>query len=71
MEKLFKFKMVNYNKCERCGEVETYKHLLLEGREAKRVWKVFNGFLTNIKQQVERVKEYVNFIKIGNIGTID
>ena len=28
MEKMLKYKMVNDNKCKRCGEVESYRHLL-------------------------------------------
>jgi asparagine synthetase B (glutamine-hydrolysing) len=44
MEKMFKYRMVDNNKCKRCGEVETYKHLLWECREAKNIWQLFNEF---------------------------
>jgi hypothetical protein len=37
MEKMHKYKMVSNNKCKRCGEVENYKHLLWECRDAKRI----------------------------------
>jgi hypothetical protein len=66
MDKMFKYKMVNSNKCKRCGDVETYKHLLWECREAKNIWELFNEFVTNINQINEKVQDYDNVFKIGN-----
>jgi hypothetical protein len=71
MEKMFKYKMVNNNKCKRCEEVETYKHLIWECREARKIWQIFNEFVTNLKQENERVQSYENVFKIGNIGNIN
>jgi translation initiation factor 2 beta subunit (eIF-2beta)/eIF-5 len=42
MEKMFKYKRVYNNKCKRCGDVETYKHLMWECKEARQIWIVFN-----------------------------
>ena len=70
MEKMFKYKMVSNNKCKRCGEVETYKHLLWECREAKNIWQLFNEFLTNINENNEKVHEYDNLFRIGNKGNV-
>jgi hypothetical protein len=63
MEKMFKYKMVNNNKCIRCAEVETYQHLLWECREVRKIWELFNASLTNHEE--ERVLEYGNVFKIG------
>jgi hypothetical protein len=46
MDKMFRYKMVNNNNCKRCDEVEDFKHLIWECREAKRIWKVFNEFFS-------------------------
>ena len=66
MDKMFKYKMVNSNKCKRCGGVETYKHLLWECKEAKNIWELFNKFVTNINQNNEKVQDYDNVFKVGN-----
>jgi hypothetical protein len=39
-EKMLKYKMVSNNKCKRCEEVETYKHLIWECGEAKKIWQL-------------------------------
>jgi hypothetical protein len=67
MEKMFKYKMVNNNKCKRCGDVETYKHLMWECKEARQIWKVFNEYLTKTTHHEESVLKYENVFKIGNI----
>ncbi len=58
--------MVNNNKCKRCDKVETYKHLIWECREAKKIWQLFNEFATSVNQQCERVLDYENIFTIGN-----
>jgi hypothetical protein len=58
--------MVNEDKCKRCGEVETYKHLLWECREAKNIWQLFNEFVTNANQGSEKVQDYDNIFKIAD-----
>jgi hypothetical protein len=63
--------MVSNNKCKRIGEVETYKHLLWECKEAKNIWKLFNEFETSNSQQENRVQEYDNIFKIGNMENIN
>jgi hypothetical protein len=70
MEKMFKYKMVDSDKCKRCGEVETYKHLLWECREAKKIWHLFNEFLTDLNQSNERIQEYDNVFRVGNTGNV-
>ena len=58
MEKMFKYGMVNSDKCNRCVEVETYKHLLWECGEARKIWMAYNDFTTLTKHPEERVLEY-------------
>ena len=62
---MFKFKMVNNDKCKRCNEVENYKHLIWECREARKIWQLYNEYATSVNQQGE-VIEYDNVYKIGN-----
>ena len=70
MEKMFKYKMVTNNKCKRCGEIETYKHLLWECREAKKIWQSYNDFLTHVNKLEDKIMSYDNIFRIGNIGYI-
>jgi hypothetical protein len=68
MEKMFKYKMVSNDKCKRCGEVETYKHLLWECREAIKIWRAYNGIITN---QDEKIQNYEDIYNIGNTGVFN
>ena len=43
MEKMFKYNMVNSDKCNRCGEVQSYRHLLWECRRARKIWYVIDN----------------------------
>jgi hypothetical protein len=71
MEEMFRYKMVNNNKCKRCGDVETYKHLMWECKEARQIWKVFNEYLTKTNQQEVRVLEYEKLYTIGSMGFVN
>ncbi len=70
MEKMFKYKMVNNNKCKRCGNVETYKHLMWDCREAKKIWEGFNEFTKHENKQDEKVNNYDDIFKIGDTKII-
>jgi hypothetical protein len=58
MEKFFKYKMVNNNKCIRCGDIETHRHLLQECRESRKVWKAYIELLGMIEHPNEVVGKY-------------
>jgi hypothetical protein len=70
MEKMFKYKMVNNNKCKRCENVETYKHLLWECIEAKKIWVAFNEFVTHLSLDQEKIKDYDDIFRIGKMGVL-
>ena len=71
MEKMFKYKMVDNNKCMRCAEVETYKHLLWECGEVQKIWKIFNEFAVYSNHYDDTVLEYKNIFEIGNKANIN
>ena len=50
-ERMLRFRMSRSDECERCGEVETYKHLFWECRESRRVWSSFNEYMGSIGHQ--------------------
>jgi hypothetical protein len=62
--------MAESDKCKRCGELETFKYLLWECREARRIWNVFNEFVTDADCQNEKIDDYDNIYSIGKIGAI-
>ena len=47
-ERMLRFRMSLSDACERCGEVETYKHLFWECVESGRVWRSFNEYMSEI-----------------------
>ena len=54
MEKMFKYKMATSEKCQRCNEKQTFKHLFWECVEAKKVWKCFNEYMEKIGNPQEK-----------------
>ena len=70
MEKMFKYKMVTNNRCKRCQEIETYKHLIWECRETKKIWGIFNEFVTQLDLREERIQNYENIFMIGETEVI-
>ena len=70
MEKMFKYKMVNNDKCSRCSEVESFRNLWCGCRKVRIIWQAYNEYLDNIKQTVSKVcsDEYV-FV-IGDIVVV-
>ena len=64
MEKMLKYKMVNSDKCSRCGEVESYRHLLWDCRETRRVWQAYNAYLVYIRQFYSKVLSYDDVLVI-------
>ena len=71
MEKMFKYKMVTNNKCKRCEEVETYRHLLWECGEVKRIWNAFNDYIYNNLQSNNKVLCYDDIFQIGEDSFIN
>ena len=70
MEKMFKYKMVINNRCRRCQEVETFKHLIWECIETKKIWTIFNELLTHLDLREEKIQDYDNIFMIGEIEVI-
>ena len=62
--------MVNDNKCKRCGEVETYRHLLWECREARKIWKLYDEYMVAINQSTEKVQCYEEVFRVGEVGVM-
>jgi hypothetical protein len=61
---MMKFKMTDSNKCSRCDEIETSKHLLWECREAKQIWEVFNEVIREQTTLTERVQKYEDIFQM-------
>jgi hypothetical protein len=70
MEKMFKYKMVINNRCRRCQEVETFKHLIWECIETKKIWTIFNEYLTHLDIREGKIQVYDNIFMIGEIEVI-
>ena len=70
MEKMFKYKMVTSEKCQRCNEKEAFKHLLWDCVEAKKVWRCFNEDMEKINNPQEKIENYEDIYITRNISSI-
>ncbi len=58
--------MIDTDKCRRCGEVETTKHLLWECPHVRNIWSIFNNLMVGLKKQVDTVSSYDEIYNIGS-----
>ena len=50
---MFKFKMVDNDKCDICGEIESIRHVIWECNRAERVWMMVRSLLTYMNVQID------------------
>jgi hypothetical protein len=67
-ERMFKYKMIDNDRCTRCGQIETVKHLLYECEHSKRIWNLYNEILILNKQETEQVLKYNSIFQIGRMA---
>jgi exonuclease III len=53
-----RYKMTTSDKCPRCEETETTKHLLWECNHVKNIWRLYNIFLNQLNLESEKVLIY-------------
>jgi hypothetical protein len=63
-ERMERFGMITENKCDRCGDIETKEHLILECAEVSKIWNWFNC----IHQKIHRRPYQTNLLNILNCG---
>jgi hypothetical protein len=56
--KMKKYKMCESDKCNRCGEVETLRHMMWECTEAKKIWNLFNQIIVESGNRADCVNIY-------------
>ena len=57
-ERMFRFHISRDNECERCGLTESYRHLMWDCAESRRVWDCFNNYILSINGTVNLVRCY-------------
>jgi hypothetical protein len=69
-ERMKRLKMVNDDKCSRCGLTETSQHLLFECIHVRKIWSLFNNLIlkTNCTQNI--VDKYSDIFVIGKTAAI-
>ena len=60
-----KYKMTETDSCPRCVGTETINHLLWECPHAKKIWDLFNNFMSKWGKTEESVQSYENIYKVG------
>jgi hypothetical protein len=67
---MLRFKMVENNECERCGQEETTRHLLWECWGAQKAWKGFNDILGEKGIEVGKVNDYKDIYNYSGTAVI-
>jgi exonuclease III len=65
-----RYKMTNTDRCPRCEEVETTKHLLWECSHVINIWKIYNTFLKKLKLEHEMITKYDDVFSPGKSSAI-
>jgi hypothetical protein len=65
-----RYKMTNTDRCPRCEEVETTKHLLWECSHVINIWKIYNTFLKKLKLEHEMITKYDDIFSPGKSSAI-
>jgi hypothetical protein len=63
--KMLKFKMTDSDECERCGAVETTKHLLWDCPFSQLAWKNLNSILEEKKLGLDKIVSYEKIFDFG------
>jgi hypothetical protein len=63
--KMKKYKMTNSDKCPRCEEMESTKHLLWECNYVKSIWTLYNVMMNKLNLQNEKVLKYEDVYSPG------
>jgi hypothetical protein len=61
-QRMYKFKMVENDRCERCDRLETIEHQLFECKDARLIWKEYNRLLLKIGMDKCSVSSYQDII---------
>jgi len=69
-EKMFKFKMVESPNCPRCGMVETFKHLIWECRESRKIWDSYNEVMNDLNLEIIRINKHQDIYRSENVSTV-
>ena len=69
-ERMCRFGMINNNRCERCHQIETTKHLLWECAESRNIWELFNSWTANGSSDSRVINEYKEIYHIDNCAHV-
>ena len=69
-DRMYNRRMVSDNICLRCGGIETYRHLIWECNEARRIWRVYNEYMDSIGHSEVKVEVYEEVFKVENISAV-
>jgi hypothetical protein len=70
-DRMFRFKMIDNEICDRCGQTETFRHLLWECKESKKIWQSYNAFLEQLKLKIFQIKDFKSLFEIKSIPVLD
>jgi hypothetical protein len=56
--RMFRYKMTSNDKCPRCGDVESTKHLLWDCSQVRHIWSLFNKLVQSVGSHCDQVLKY-------------
>jgi hypothetical protein len=70
-DRMFRFKMIDNETCDRCGQTETFKHLLWECSESKRIWQAYNALLEQSELQDFKINDFKSLFEAESLPVLD
>ena len=56
--RMFRYKMTTNDKCPRCGEIESTRHLLWECTHVKHIWSLYNSLVQSVGAHQDKMVKY-------------
>ena len=69
-ERMCRFGMIDNNKCERCHQIESTRHLLWECVESRNIWELFNLWTLTNNRTSSSVNEYQDVFNVDNCAHV-
>ena len=69
-ERMCRFGMIKNNICERCQQIESFRHLLWGCVESRNIWELFNIWIANNNSVSNVMNEYQDIYRIGDCAHV-
>jgi hypothetical protein len=69
--RMFRYKMTTNDKCPRCGEIESTRHLLWECTHVKHIWSLYNSLVQSVGAHQDKMVKYDDVYTATSSGAVN